>query len=169
MTRNEEPVDKRGQSVLRPSILILGVGNVLLKDEGIGVHVIEAMRSVTLPENVELFEGGTASIDLLDIIANREKVIIVDAVKDNQDPGTIYRFTPNDVAIEAPSLTSIHQVGLLETLTMTEYLDCAPREVIILGIEPKEIGWGFELSTEVANVMPRVIELVLRELEVGHT
>ncbi len=154
----------KGKLVRSPSILILGVGNILLSDEGIGVRVIEAMKDRGLPDNVELFDGGTASVDLLDKLADRDKVIIIDAVKGGNEPGAVYRFTPNDVTIQKQNFASIHQVGLLETLTMADYLGCPPREVIIYGIEPKEIGWGLELSLEVAAAVQKVIELVLDEL-----
>jgi hydrogenase maturation protease len=147
-----------------PSTLILGVGNILLSDEGVGVRIVEAMGSRVLPANVELFDGGTASLDLLDTLANRDRVIIIDAVKGGEEPGTVYRFHPNDITVQRPPLTSVHQVGLFETLAMAEYLGCAPREVTVFGIEPKEMGWGLELSSEMMKVVPRVIELVISEL-----
>ena len=155
---------EKNKSISRPSILILGVGNILLSDEGVGVRIVEAMEGWELPDNVELFDGGTASVDLLDSLANRDKVIIIDAVKGGNEPGTLYRFTPNDVTIQRQNFTSLHQVGLLETLTMARYLGCAPQEVVIYGIEPKKVSWGLELSPEVAAVVIRVIELVLAEL-----
>lgn len=153
-----------GDSVSPAPVLILGVGNILLGDEGVGVRVVEAMGGRELPDNVELFDGGTASIDLLGILANRDKVIIIDAVKGGNQPGTLYRFTPDDITIQRQHLTSLHQLGLLETLTIFRCLGHTPPEVLIYGIEPKEIGWGLELSPEVASVVPRVIELVLSEL-----
>ncbi len=155
---------KKQKSISRPSILIMGVGNILLSDEGVGVHIIEAMEGRKLPDNVELFDGGTASVDLLNSLANRDKVIIIDAVKVGNEPGTLYRFTPDDITVQRQDLTSLHQVGLLETLTMARYLGCAPRQVIIFGVEPMKVSWGLELSPEVARVVPRVVELVLREL-----
>lgn len=162
--RNEENRQKEEGHVSCPSILILGVGNVLLSDEGVGVHVVNAMKDRNLPHDVELFDGGTAALDLLDVLADREKVIVIDAVKGGEEPGAIYRFTPSDVTTQGQLLTSIHQISMLETLTMAEHLGCTPREVIIFGIEPKEIDWGMELSPEVTKVVPRVIELVLSEL-----
>lgn len=171
MTPGEVQGQAKGGTGSHPPILILGVGNILLSDEGVGVRVIEAMKGMTLPDGVELLDGGTASTDLLDSIGNREKVVIVDAVKGDGKPGTLYRFTPDDVAVRTQGRTSLHQVGLLETLRMAKLLACLPQEVVILGIEPKEVGWGLELSAEVAATLPRVIELVLAELGVdkgGH-
>jgi hydrogenase maturation protease len=150
----------------KPPRLILGVGNLLLRDEGVGVHVISALRDRELPDDVELWDGGTASFDLLDTLAGRRQVIIIDAVRTGSEPGTIFRFTPEDISARREQVTSLHQVGLLEALTVAEHLlDSAPQEVIILGIEPKEIDWGLELSPEVEAAVPRVIELAMEELD----
>lgn len=150
----------------KPPRLILGVGNLLLRDEGVGVHVISALRDRELPDDVELWDGGTASFDLLDTLAGRRQVIIIDAVRTGSEPGTIFRFTPEDISASREQVTSLHQVGLLEALTVAEHLlDSAPQEVIILGIEPKEIDWGLELSPEVEAAVPKVIELVMEELD----
>lgn len=150
----------------QPPRLILGVGNLLLRDEGVGVHVISALRDRELPDDVELWDGGTASFDLLDTLAGRRQVIIIDAVRTGSEPGTIFRLTPEDISSSREQLTSLHQVGLLVTLNLAEHLlDSAPEEVVILGIEPKEIDWGLELSAEVEAVVPKVIELVMSELD----
>lgn len=153
----------------KPPRLILGVGNLLLRDEGVGVHVISALRGRELPDDVELWDGGTASFDLLDTLAGRRQVIIIDAVRTGSEPGTIFRFTPEDISVSREQVTSLHQVGLLETLDLVDHLlDSAPEEVIILGIEPKEIGWGLELSAEVEAALPKVIELIMSELDSFH-
>ena len=146
-------------------VLVLGVGNILLGDEGVGVHVIRQLERHTLPLDVELLDGGTASLDLLDSIANRDKVVVIDAVKGGSEPGAIYRFTYSDIKAQRYIFTSLHQVGLLETLSIATYLNCMPREIIFFGIEPKQIDWGLELSPEAAATVPRVIELVLAEIE----
>ena len=135
-----------------------------MSDEGVGVRVVEAMEGQGLPDDIELLDGGTASVDLLNSLVDREKVIVIDAVKGGNEPGALYRFAPDDITTYGWDNTSLHQVGLLETLMMARHLGCAPREVIIFGIEPKKVDWGLELSPEVAAVVPRVTELVLIEL-----
>lgn len=144
-------------------ILVLGVGNLLLGDEGVGVHVVQSLRSHETPANIELMDAGTGSPDLLGLIANRDKVIIIDAVEGGGEPGAVYRFTPADVSEEAHSPLSLHQVSLLDTLAMAVVAGYAPKEVIIFGIEPKNIGWSTELSPEVTAAVPKVIELMLAE------
>jgi len=148
----------------RPSTLVLGIGNILLRDEGVGVRVVEAMKQMKLPDNVEVLDGGTASMALLDALSNREKVIVIDAVKGNNSPGTSYRLTPADIGVGRGTQTSIHQLGLLDALFHVECLGDAPQEVVVYGIEPKELAWGLELSPEVEAAIPRVLALVLGEL-----
>ncbi len=163
-SQNSNEAEQNSRSSAHSPVLVLGVGNILLSDEGVGVRVVEAMEGRELPDDVELFDGGTASVDLLDSLANRDRVIVIDAVNGGSEPGTLYRFTPDDITNQKQSFISLHQIGLLETLTIASYLGCAPREVIIFGIEPRKVSWGLELSPEVAAVVPRVIELVLSEL-----
>ena len=146
------------------SVLVLGAGNVLLSDEGVGVRVVEAMKEMMLPDNVELLDGGTGAFDLLDVIAGRDKVIIIDAVKGGGEPGAIYRFRPDDIRIQKQHLMSAHQISLPDTLAMAKFAGCSPRDVIIYGVEPKRLDWGMELSPEVAAVVPKVMELIVSDL-----
>lgn len=157
----------RMDSVPSSSTLILGVGNILLGDEGIGVRVIEAMKDIDFPGDVEILDGGTASLDLLQILDGRKKVIIIDAVQGGEEPGTLYRFTPEDIRANRPVSTSLHQVGLLETLSTLELSGNPPQDITIFGIEPENIDWSLELSPEIAAVIPRVIELVLDDIRTG--
>jgi len=167
--------------------LILGVGNILLRDEGVGVHVVQAIEAqvaagdLALPEGVEVVDGGTLGLDLVDLMENRRKVVVVDAVEADAAPATVLRFTAEDLARlrqgEAPlrrgearrqaADLSLHQVGLFEALAMARYLGRAPQEVIIFGIVPKDMSPGLELSAEVAAVVPEVIRRVLAEIAEG--
>lgn len=163
-SRSSSEAQHKSSPASRSPVLVLGVGNILLSDEGVGVRAVEAMAGLKLPDNVELLDGGTASINFLDTFANRDKVIIIDAVKGGNQPGTLYRFNPDNITVTKQQFISLHQVGLLETLTIARYLGYAPREVVIFGIEPHKVSPGLELSPEVTRVVPRVIELVLSEL-----
>jgi len=145
-------------------ILVMGVGNILLGDEGVGVRAIEAMRDMKLPNNVELLDVGTGALDIIDIITNREKVIIIDAVRGGGEPGEVYRFTPNDIVIQNQTPISVHQFDIPGTLIMAELVGCMPQQVVIFGIEPKRVEWSLELSPEVAAVIPMVTELITSEL-----
>ncbi len=143
--------------------LILGIGNILLRDEGIGVRVIEAMRDLPLPEGVEILDGGTSGADLIDEVADRRKVIVVDAIKADAEPAAVFRFTDKDLMDRTEGTISLHEFGLVETLLAAKHLGVAPREVVIYGVQPKDISSGLELSPEIAALIPRLIELVLDE------
>jgi len=148
----------------RCPVLVLGVGNILLRDEGIGVRVIEQMQKMRLPDDVELVDGGTAGADLLDLLAERRKIIVIDAVQADCEPGTVLRFTTDDLVQPDGTGMSLHELGLGEALTMTRQLGCEPKDVVVFGIKPKNIECGLELSEEVAASVPRVVKLVLAEI-----
>ena len=145
-------------------ILILGVGNILLTDEGFGVHVIEHLRSIPLPDDVELFDGGTAGADLIDVLADRRKVIIIDTVQSDQPPGTILKFKIDDLLPQHEGIMSMHNLGIPETLTMTKLLACHPAEVIFIAIKPGYISCGLTLTKHISDQIPKTIQLILNEL-----
>ncbi len=145
--------------------LILGIGNILLRDEGVGVRVIEAMQDMELPGDVELLDGGTSGADLVDYVADRRKVIVIDAAKMDCKAGTIFRFGLEDLVQKAEGTISLHEFGLLETMTAAKQLGCAPQEVIIFGIEPEVVSPGLELSDKLIKTLPKVIDLVVAEAQ----
>ncbi len=147
----------------RIPILILGVGNNIQMDDGIGVHVIEEMKNHPLPDNVELFDGGTAGYDLLGVIAEREKIIVIDAVKGEHPPGTLYKFSPEEVPIEN-RYDSLHQLGIIEALKLAGLQNKAPDQTVIIGVEPEKIDWGLYLTPVVKEKIPKIIDVVMDEV-----
>ena len=144
--------------------LILGIGNILLKDEGIGVHVVNRLKEMDLPENVEVLDGGTAGLDLTDFIANRKKVIIIDTVKAGEKPGTIYRLTEKNLRTGQKAIMSFHEIDFLDALYMSEVMGEKPEETVVIGIEPKDMSDGTELSPEIQERIPKIIDIVMKEL-----
>jgi hydrogenase maturation protease len=144
-------------------VVILGVGNLLLSDEGVGVHVANKLLEMDLPEGVEVYEGGTDGFRLMSVVTGADRLIVVDAVKGGGEPGSIYRFEVND----APSMpdsykTSVHQIGILEVIHFSEFVENGKTpEATIIGIEPKSLEMAMELTPEIEAKVPRVIELVL--------
>jgi hydrogenase maturation protease len=147
-----------------PRIVVIGVGNLLLKDEGIGIHAIRALQDMNLPPDVKLVDGGT-SPDLIAYTRAGEKMIIVDCAKSGGKPGTIYMFKPEDLAAGKGTLTSVHEMGVVENLKLMELTGSKPKETIIIGIEPAEIDWGMELSDTLKKRLPKLIKVVLEEIE----
>jgi hydrogenase maturation protease len=154
---------------IRPSkVAVIGMGNLLLKDEGVGIHVIRALQDKS-PEykgDVMIIDGGTCP-DILYLLPERvEKLIIVDAVKGGGEPGSIYRFTPDDIEFRRGTITSVHQLGLAEGFKAMEYSELKPEEIVIIGVEPNEITWGLEISLEVQGKVPEITALVEQEIRI---
>ena len=151
-------------------ILILGIGNILMKDEGIGVHIVHQLQEQDLPDNVEVIDGGTAGLDILLSQEGLYKLVVIDAIKAGNKPGTIYKtkcLAPQFIAgfSAGQSQISLHQLGLLDALAVAEKLNRAPEEVTIIGVEPEEIHLGLELSEPAKRSIPKVIEQVLEEIQ----
>jgi hydrogenase maturation protease len=140
---------------------VLGIGNVLLKDEGVGCHVAHALEEIPLLD-VKIIDGGTCP-DVLQFLEDTDKLIIVDAVKGGGTPGQIYRFHLEDITLEQKPFLSLHDVGLVDNLMLMQLWHNIS-EAIIIGVEPKEINWGLELSPELQNKMPQIMDAILSEL-----
>ncbi len=148
-----------------PNIIILGVGNLLLSDEGVGVHVANELMKMDLSPEVSVVEGGTDGFSLLNIITEADRLIIIDAVKGDAPPGSIYRFDIGEVQNSPFGFkTSVHQIGILEVLDLSNLIGKTPHTTVI-GIEPKCLEMGMELSPEIKAKIPRIIELILDELK----
>ncbi len=141
---------------------IVGVGNGLMRDEGVGVHVVRALADAKLPEGVLVIDAGTDP-DVAFDLDGFDRLIVVDAVRGGEAPGTVYRFGDEAGLDDAGVRRACHDVGMLETLRAFRPSGEGP-EVLILGVEPGEIDWGLDLSPVVRRSVPRVIEIVQQEL-----
>jgi hydrogenase maturation protease len=101
-------------------ILVLGVGNLLLKDEGVGVHVARKLMEMDLPSHVEVLEGGAGGFDLLGEIEGRKKVIVVDTAKAGKPPGTMYRMTTEDIEKAEKPRISLHEIDMTDLLNLAD-------------------------------------------------
>ena len=145
--------------------VILGVGNLLLSDEGVGVHVINKMMDMQFPPYIELIEGGVDGLRLMNLVVGVDRLIVIDAVKGGGSPGSIYKFRSEEFATHADtSKMSVHQIGILEVIRLSGLVGKLP-ETTIIGVEPKSVGMGMELTPEIQSKVPRIIKLVLDELK----
>lgn len=146
--------------------MVVGIGNILLKDEGVGVHVAEALQQINIDDTVDLqiIDGGT-SPDVIFSLEEVNKLIIIDAVKGNCEPGTVYRFRPDDLPQENAGFNSLHEISFSQSLQIMGQLGLRPDDVIIFGIEPKDIDWGLEPSEELKHSIPDIVKLVLEEIK----
>ena len=151
---------------LSPTIAVLGVGNILLTDEGIGVRVIEALQQrYRLPDHVLVLDGGTAGMELLEPLEGLDKLIIADAVRVGQAPGSVVLLQGDEVPAFFRTKISPHQIGLSDLLAALELTEKAPREVALIGLQPVSLETGMELTPEAEAKVPEMLALVLAELE----
>lgn len=170
MAESNKQIENKGESrkAFPPHITVLGIGNELMSDEGIGVFAAKELQAMELPAGVEAVEGGTDGFGLINIITDTDYLIVIDSLKGGSEPGTIYKFDINE-APRCPDMfkTSIHQVGILEVLNLSELIGKTP-ETIVFGVEPKTIGMGMAISPEIKRKIPRLLELVLAEVDRIH-
>jgi hydrogenase maturation protease len=148
------------------TVLILGVGNELLGDEGLGIHVARALIVQSLPEHVQVIEAGTALLDLLPEMARHDRVILVDAVRAGREPGTIYRVEMVAGSIrqkEMPLQFSLHEWGILETLQAGETMGLMPKQLELLGAEPEKMELTMELSPRLERAAEQIVDLLVSE------
>lgn len=146
-------------------ILVLGVGNILLHDEGVGVKAVDKLQAeYDFSDNVQLFDGGTLGLRLLDPISEADHLIVVDCVRNGHPPGTLYRFTMEDFERRLTFKNSLHQLDLVETLAFAEIVGNRPSTVVV-GIEPENIlPWGMELTEVVQARLDEMCSKVLEEI-----
>ena len=146
--------------------MVLGVGNLLFTDEGVGIHAIKALlERYEFPENVSIEDGGVLGMNLLGIISEADQLIVVDAIKNGGAPGALHRLAGDEIPKRILAKNSLHQVDLLEALTLCQALDNVP-ETVIVGVEPEDIETlCLELTPPVKEKMDDLIAMVLRELD----
>jgi hydrogenase maturation protease len=160
-----EALGKDGTPDRSPNVLVLGAGNILLSDEGIGVRVVEALQQrYQVPEGVEILDGGTCGMDLLDVIAGRDYLILVDAVNTGSPPGTVVRLTDDEIPAVFRTKSSPHQLGLQDVLALLRLLDASPARVTVIGVQPASLDLGLELTPLIAARLDEMVDMVADEL-----
>ena len=158
MTAEDRPAPSN-----RP-VLVLGVGNVLLGDEGVGVHAVRRLEQDSWPPHVTLLDGGTGGFHLLSLFQEYGRIVLVDATMDGQPPGTVRVIRPR-FASDYPKTLSAHDIGLKDLIESAALLGHAPEVVlIVVSVTTLPEGLKMEMSPDVAAALPRVAELVRREV-----
>jgi hydrogenase maturation protease len=154
-----------GVSAPPRKVLILGVGNLLLHDDGFGVHLINALKDTAFPENITLLEAGTVSHQLIPLLHEIDHLIVIDVVEAGDTPGSLFRFSPDDMQFAMEQKVSLHEISLIDVLRMAELTGGKPQTVII-GVQPKDTtSWSMDLSDELKAVIPKVKDLIFAELQ----
>lgn len=146
--------------------VIIGIGNILLQDDGVGVHVIKQLENENLPSTIELVDGGTSTLDTLGFFLDFEKVIVVDCLRAGLKPGTIYKIKPDDIKNYKKENLSIHDVQILDVVKMANMMNKYP-DVVIFGIEPEKIAVGLEMTLTMVSKIPEIIGNIKKELGIN--
>ncbi len=150
---------------MNSKIVVIGIGNLLLMDEGIGVHTINELEKHDLPGSIEIYDGGTGGFKLIDLMHGAARVIFIDAVETGKAPGTVTIFSAEEVhSIYNKKKYSLHDTNLMEIIKMAEILGNPPM-IEIVGIQPKKICYGTTLSKELTSSMSTIVNSVLKRIE----
>lgn len=148
--------------------LVLGIGNTLLTDEGIGVHATRYIydRQADLPDTLFL-DGGTLSFTLAGPIEDAENLIVIDAAQLNEDPGTVRTFVGDamDDYLGGQTRRSVHEVGLMDLMSMVRIAGHLPKNRALIGVQPKHIDWGENPSAELQAAIPYVYEQAMQLIQ----
>jgi hydrogenase maturation protease len=146
-------------------IVVIGLGNVVLSDDGVGVHAVRRLRECThLRDGVELIEGGTAGLLLLPHLADARRAIIIDAIDTGAAPGTLVRLAGEDWASIFAIRVSPHDVGLRDLLGAAQLSGAWPQRLVLHGVQPATTVVGIELSAPVAGALEQLVSAVATEL-----
>lgn len=147
-------------------VVVLGIGNVLLTDEGVGVEAVNALAAqYDLPPEVEVIDGGTSGMDCLDQIADVDHLLIADAMRSGKEPGTITRLANEEINAWFKTKISPHQVGLSDVLATLNFHGILPRNIVLVGVQPASFETHMGLSPTIAAVLPQVVARLVSELE----
>jgi hydrogenase maturation protease len=150
-------------------ITILGIGNILMQDEGFGVNIVEELGNRYLfPNFVQILDGGTLGMELLGFLTGSDKLLIIDAVNGGEAPGTLYQFSGDEVKLYFKQKISVHEMGIRDILTTLELLGQPVNELNLIGIEPQSIEVGVGLTDIVQKKLDAALNLVLAKLKDWH-
>ncbi len=148
------------------NVLVLGLGNILMSDEGVGVRIVEALDGThDMPDGVEVLDGGTSGMDLLDMVADRDCLIVADAINADGPAGRVIRLQDEQIKMLFETRFSPHQLGLSDLLAALRLVDRAPGRVIVVGVVPENLGLGMELSPSVIDGRDAALRMIVDELD----
>ncbi|HEX8988956.1 MAG TPA: HyaD/HybD family hydrogenase maturation endopeptidase [Rhodocyclaceae bacterium] len=140
--------------------VVLGIGNIILSDEGVGVRAVEAFeRRYRLPEDVLAIDGGTSSMELIDELSSLDFLLVFDTIVAGKPPGTIVKLAGDEVPAFFRRKLSPHQISLSDLLASLEFLGQAPKDIVVIGVQPVTLELGMELTEPVAARLAEVVEM----------
>lgn len=145
---------------------VLGLGNILLRDEGVGVKVVEAMRErFAFSPDAEIIDGGTLGLDLLPLIEGKDQILLVDAVDFGKEPGHIAVLTDDQIPAVLGAKMSVHSIGLSDVLFAAKLLDITPGKLCLIGIQPESLEVGLDMTKCIADKIEQLVDLAVKKLQ----
>ncbi len=151
---------------MEPKVTLIGLGNILMRDEGVGVHAARYIEAnFEIPPGLEVVDGGTAGLDLLPYIENRDRVLIVDAVNFRKEPGYIGVLMNQEIPALFAKKDSLHHLGLMDVLAAAQLLGVAPKEICLIGIQPRAIETGLDLTDTIQARLSALVARIMAQLQ----
>ena len=146
-------------------IVLLGVGNILLTDEGLGVHVVKDIKeSFAFTPAITIIDGGTMGMELLTYMRGMKKILLVDAINGGEPAGTVYEFPHKELEQYFTEHISVHEVGMQDILRIRAIQEEPLEDAVVIGVEPEYLEIGFEPSEVVQRALPEIKDRVLNVL-----
>jgi hydrogenase maturation protease len=147
-------------------IAVLGLGNLVHSDDGVGIHAIRHLqRDPRITPDVMLLDGGTQGLSLAAHISGFPRLLVIDAVDAGQQPGTLMRYEGNALG-GLPGKPSVHQLGFADLMIALKLLEESPQEVVVIGVQPLSTEWSAELTAPVRDALPALLDAVIEQLDI---
>ena len=147
-------------------VTILGIGNLLMGDEGVGIHALNKLQeSYTFSPDINFVDGGTIGIDLIPYFEECKKMIIIDAVDFQEEPGYVGVLQNEEIKYRFNTKLSLHHAGLSDVLSIIELQEIEAPDMVLIGVQPEKVEMGIELTETISNKMESVIQIILNKLE----
>jgi len=144
--------------------VVMGLGNPLFQDEGLGIHVINELMAGDLGARAELIDGGTDGLTLLGAVEDAKHLIVIDAIDGGLRPGTIKQLQNEEINHFARAKLSAHQLGFQEVLALAQMRGRYPEHIVLIGVQPQSLDWGTQLTSVVSRAVPQVMDMVYKQI-----
>lgn len=164
---SREEIEQEARKAFSPArVTVLGIGNVILRDEGFGVRVAELLdECYEFPEDVQIVDGGTLGVELLEFVTGTKKLLVIDSINGGEEPGTMFRFHNEAIMEHFQDKLSAHEVGIQDVLAALSVTGRRIEDVVVIGAQPYDLGAGVELSEPMQGLLVPMAERAIEELK----
>jgi hydrogenase maturation protease len=154
------------EDFLPSNVVVIGVGNTILSDEGVGVHAARLLESdARVPAGVTILDGGTIGLELVPYACDASCLLLLDAMNSGEAPGTLARMTGKEL-LGASSGRSVHQLGVADLIAALALVSTRPQDIVVLGVQPANTDWGTSLSPKVEAALGPLVDAAVEQLQI---